>query len=56
VHDHALREQAGERLVEADVPGLPHRAGKEAAVEEVQDRVLDAADILIDRHPSIDHQ
>jgi hypothetical protein len=27
-----------------------HRAGEEAAVEQMQDRVLHAADILVDRH------
>jgi hypothetical protein len=30
---------------------LLHRAGEEARIEQVQDRVLDAADILVDRHP-----
>ena len=54
MHHHALREQAGERLVEADVAGRLHRAGEEARVEQVQDRVLDAADILVDRQPVVD--
>ncbi len=36
------------------MPGGLHRAGEEAAVEQMQDRVLDAADILIDRQPAID--
>ena len=31
--------------------GCAHRAGEEARVEQVQDRVLDAADILVDRQP-----
>ena len=56
VHHHALGEQAGERLVEADMAGFFHGAGEEAAIEQMQDRVLDAADILIDRHPRIDHR
>ena len=56
VHDHALGEQAGERLFESDMAGRLHRAGEEAAVEQMQDRVLDAADILVDRHPGIDHR
>jgi hypothetical protein len=50
VHHHALGEHAGERLVHADMAGGLHRAGEEAAVEQMQDRVLDAADILVDRH------
>jgi hypothetical protein len=33
------------------MPGLLHGAGEEARIEQVQDRVLDAADILIDRQP-----
>ena len=53
VHDHALREQAGERLVEVEMAGRLHGAGEEARIEEVQDRVLDAADILVDRQPVI---
>jgi hypothetical protein len=32
---------------------LPHRAGEEARIEQVQDRVLDAADILVDRQPAL---
>ena len=56
VGHHALGEQAGERLVDADMPGLLHRAGEEARIEQMQDRVLDAADILVDRHPVIDRR
>ena len=32
-----------ERLVEADMAGRLHRAGEEARVEQMQDRVLNAA-------------
>ena len=53
VHDHALGEQAGERLVDAEMAGRLHRAGEEARIEEVQDGVLDAADILVDRQPAV---
>ena len=53
VHDHALREQALERLVDASrCPVALHGAGEEARIEQVQDRVLDAADILVDRQPA----
>jgi hypothetical protein len=51
VHDHALGEQPVERLVEMGVAGRFHGAGEKARIQEMQDRVLDAADILIDRHP-----
>ena len=54
VHHHALREQAAERLVEADMAAFLHRAGEEARIEQVQDGVLDAANILVDRQPGID--
>ena len=54
VHHHALGEHAGERLVHTDVAGGLHGAGEEARVEQMQDRVLDAADILIDRHHAVD--
>ncbi len=33
--------------------GVAHGAGEEARIEEVQDRVLDAADILVDRQPLV---
>ena len=36
-----------------DMAGLLHGAGEEARIEQVQDRVLDAADILVDRQPAI---
>ena len=51
VGDHALREQALERLGDADPAELLQRAGPEARVEQVQDRMLDPADILGDRQP-----
>ena len=46
---------AGERLIECDVTGGLHGAGEEAGVQEMQDRVLDAADILVDRHQPVHH-
>ena len=51
--DHALREQPGKRLPyprrrQAHVGQGP---GVEAGVQQVQDGVLDAADVLVDRHP-----
>ena len=51
VEHHALREQAGERLVDADQPQIAHGFGPKARVEQVQDGVLDAADVLVHRHP-----
>jgi hypothetical protein len=33
------------------MPGDVHGPGKEARIEQVQDRVLDAADILVHVHP-----
>src|SRR5207248_161306 len=54
MHHHALGEEAGERLIEANMAAHLHGAGEEAAVEEMHHRVLDPADILIDREPAID--
>ena len=52
VHDdHALVEQAGEGLGEIDHSHVEHHLGEEATVEQVQDRVGHAADVLVDRHP-----
>jgi len=53
VHHHALGEHAGERLIQPGVTGHLHGAGEEARIEQVQDRVLDAADVLVDRHHAI---
>ena len=53
VRDHALREQRVERLLGAgrQVSGPAHRPAEEPRIEQVQDRMLDAADILVDVHP-----
>jgi hypothetical protein len=50
---HALGEQSGERLRHADIAAIPQRAREETGIEEMQHRMLDAADILVDRHPII---
>jgi hypothetical protein len=59
VEHHALGQQVGEGLVVLDEPQVAHHLGPETRVEQVQDRVLDAADVLVGRHPvvaaGIDH-
>ena len=53
MRDHALREQRIERLNRArrQMPRLVHRAGEEAAVKQMQNRMLHPADILVHVHP-----
>ncbi len=51
--DHALREEFGERFVEADQAEVVDDLGEEAGVEQVQNGVFDAADILVDRQPVV---
>ena len=53
MRDHALREQGVERLARGfrQMPGLDHRPREEPRIQQVQDRVFDAADILVDVHP-----
>ncbi|MNI09594.1 hypothetical protein D3C73_626710 [compost metagenome] len=51
VDHHALGEQAREGLLHVHQAGVRQGAGDEAGVEQVQDRVLDAADVLVDRQP-----
>ncbi len=53
VRQHALREEPLERLVELDQAHVAHHFGPEARVQQVQNRVLDAADVLVHRHPVI---
>ena len=49
--DHALREEGEKGLVHLQHPEIAQRLGVEARVEEVEHRVLDAADVLVHRHP-----
>jgi hypothetical protein len=51
VQHHALGEQIGERLLEGDRAQFPHDARPEPRVQQVQNGMLDAADILIHRQP-----
>jgi hypothetical protein len=46
-----LGEQTLERLGDRDAPEPLQRSRPEARVEQVQDRMLDPADILRDRQP-----
>ena len=49
--DHALGQQLREGLVAPDKTGVAQQLVIEACVEEMQDGMLDAADVLIDRQP-----
>src|SRR5690606_35309775 len=51
--DHALSEETGKRFVYPDMAGTPHRPREEARVEQVQDRVFDTSDVLVDRQPGV---
>jgi hypothetical protein len=48
-YHHALGEQAGERLIALDQTQIAHELMKKAGIEEMHDRMLDAADVLIHR-------
>ena len=45
---HALREQALDGLVVGDQAQVAHELGPEARIDQVQNGVLDAADVLVD--------
>ena len=51
--EHALGEQALERLVELHQAQVAHHPGPEPRIQQVQHGVLDSADILIHRHPVV---
>ena len=53
VLDHALAQQVGEGLVNTQQTQVAQCLGKEAAVEQVQNGVLDAANVVIDGHPTV---
>src|SRR3984957_16314850 len=48
---HALREQALDGFVVGDEAKIAHELGPEARVDEVQDCVLNAADVLVNGKP-----
>ena len=52
--DHALRKQIGEGLVAIYISQIAQGFGEETRIEQMQNRVLDTADVLIDGHPVID--
>src|SRR5205807_7136711 len=54
VNDDALREYRREGLVDLQVFRGLHAARKEARVQQMQNRVLLAADILVDGRPVLD--
>ena len=53
VGHHALREKTPERLRNIEAAEPLEGAGPEARIEQVQDRMLDAADILRDGQPCL---
>ena len=53
VLDHALAEQVGEGLVLVDHAHVAQDLGPEARVEQVENCVLDAADVVVDGHPAV---
>jgi hypothetical protein len=48
---HALREQPRTGSLFLDQPDIAHHLGEEARVDQVQNGVLHAADVLVDREP-----
>ena len=54
VRHHALREEARKRLRYTQMAGAGHGAGEVARIEKMEDRVFDAACVLVNRQPVID--
>ena len=53
VEHHALGQQLAEGLVDLHEAEVAHDLGPEARVQQVQDGVFDAADVLVHRHPVV---
>ncbi len=51
VEHHALREQVGEGLIEGDQAQVAHDLGPEARIEQMENGMLNAPDVLVHRHP-----
>src|SRR6516162_9190141 len=52
--NHSLCEKTSKGLVQIEISTRTQRAHIKTRVEEVEDGMFDAADVLIDRHPVID--
>ena len=52
--DHALREQVGERFIKVYEASIMEHLGEETGVQEMQDSMLDTADVLVNRCPVVD--
>ena len=48
---HALREERGKRLFHIKLANMRQGPRPEARIKQVQNRMLDPADIMLDRHP-----
>ncbi|EWS65361.1 hypothetical protein Y695_01389 [Hydrogenophaga sp. T4] len=53
VEHHALGQQLAEGLVHFHQAEVAHDLGPEACVQQVQDGMFDAADVLVHRHPVV---
>ena len=54
--DHPLVEEPRERLGEPEQPAVGQRLREEARIHQVEDRVLDPADVLVDGEPVVDER
>ena len=50
---HPLRQQTRKRFVHLDQAQVPHGLREETGIQQVQDCVLDTADVLVHRHPVV---
>ena len=53
VQHHALREQLGEGFVHFDQAQIAHHFGPETRIEQVQNGMLNAANVLVHGHPVV---
>ena len=51
--DHALGQETRERLLDAAVAALEKRPSEKTGIKKMQNRMFDATDILVHRHPVI---
>ena len=53
LEDHALSQQPGERLIRFDQTFIAHQLVKETRIQQMQNRVLDTADVLVYGQPVV---
>ena len=51
VTNHALGHESGKRLIKVQIPDISKGAHEKAGIQQMQHRMFDTANVLVNRHP-----